>query len=374
MPLIEPTTTEIRDTLIANIEARLGQVIPLLPKSVWHVLSTALAGIIVTVYKFGSWQFLQIFPQTAETESLERWGGLVGISRTPALAARIEFQGTGEDGKKILTGSRIIDNSSGIVYIVDSDVTIAAGVGTTTMIANSTGTIGNVANGKILAFVTPLPGIDNKVTITDTIDLGVDVENLEVYRGRVVDRFRKVPQGGAYVDYELWAKAVPTIINAYPYSGDIEGTVDLYVESSVDPDGIPSAGEITQVETSVNDSGRPVTAELFVLPIDRIAFQVDVIGLAPNTVGGDLTDAKASISAFLTQFFLDGEPFVDGLSSVNKSVLSQTDIIQIISLSLQTKNAFFDTATFEVAGSGDTITRFNLGQGEKAKLDSVVYI
>ena len=239
MALQEPTTNEIRDTLIANIEARLGQDVPILPKAVWRVLAAAIAGVIIILYKFGSYQFLQMFPQTADEDSLARWGDLVGIIRSPAEAARIEIQCTGEDGRVILTSSRIINNTTGITYLVDADATIVGGVATTTMVATSTGSVGNVSDGKVLSFVTPLPGVDNNVTVTDTIDVGLDIENLEVYRGRVVDRFRKIPQGGAFADYEAWALEVPTIINAYPYSGDLEGTVEVFSESNQDPDGFP---------------------------------------------------------------------------------------------------------------------------------------
>lgn len=370
----EPTVNEIRDILIANIESRLGQSVPLLPKAVWRVLAIAIAGIFVILYKFGSFQFLQIFPQTAGEEFLERWGNLVDINRSPAEGARIEIQCTGENGQVILTSSRIVNNLNGVVYLVDADATIVGGVAITTMIATKSGEIGNVSNGKVLSFVTPINGIDNKCTVTDTIDVGIDKENLDIYRGRVVDRFQKPPQGGAFTDYEQWAKEVATIINAYIYSGETEGTVEVFIESDAGVDGIPSAGEITQVEDSINQvDRRPVTAELFVLPIIRTPFKVKVFGLVPNTPGDDLTDAKASILSFLTQYFLNGEPFIEGLSVINKSVLAQTEVIEIISLSLQTKNASFDTATFEVSGSGDLQTRFNLGQGEKSKLDSVEY-
>lgn len=364
MALQEPTTNEIRDTLIANIESRLGQIVPIMPKAVWRVLAAAIAGIFTTLYKYGSWQFLQMFPQTADEESLEQWGNLVNIIRTPAESARIEFGCTGEDGSQILTSSQIINNLTGVVYIVDADQTIAGGVAIITAVAATAGSVGNVSNGKTLSFVTPLLGIDNNCIVTDTIVIGVDKEDLEVYRGRVVDRFRKTPQGGSYADYEMWSVEVASIINAYPYSGAIEGTVNVFIESNVGVDGIPSAGEITQVEDSINlPDRRPVTAEVFVLPIIRTAFTVRVLGLSPST-----TEAKDSIESLLTQFFLDREPFVEGLSIINRSLIAQTEIIQIVSLALQVHNATFNTATFEVTAIGDSLVSYNLDQGEKSKL------
>jgi len=369
MSLNEPTTKEIFEQIINNIEATLGQTIPILPKAAFRVLSSAIAGVFTILYKFASWQFLQIFPSTADEESLERWGELVGIIRTPAVQARIEILCTGTDGSEVLTGTRIIDNISGVVYLVDSDVTIAGGVGTTTMIATVGGSIGNVSNGTLLSFVTPLPGIDNKCTVNNTIDAGIDKESVDIYRGRVVDRFRKVPQGGAFADYEAWAVEVADIINAYPYSGDVEGTVEVFSESGTEVDGIPNPTQLQAVLDSINlPDRRPVTAEVFSLPIIRVAFDVTIFGLDP-----DNAEAKDLISTRLTQFFLSKEPFIDGLSNINNSVISQSEITGVISAALQTTESDIDSAVFEVEGTGDTLIRYNLGQGEKAKLANIVY-
>lgn len=369
MSLNEPTTKEIFDQIINNIEATLGQAIPLLPKAAFRVLSSAIAGVFTILYKFASWQFLQIFPSTADEESLERWGELVGIIRTPAVQAQIEIECTGTDGAEVLTGTRIVDNISGVVYLIDSDVTIAGGVGTTTMIATQGGSIGNVTNGTLLSFVTPLGGINNKCTVTDTIVTGIDKEDVDVYRSRVVDRFRKVPQGGAFADYEAWAVEVADIINAYPYSGDVEGTVEVFSESGTEVDGIPNASQLQAVLDSINlPDRRPVTAEVFSLAIIRTSFEVTVFGLDP-----DNTEARDLIEARLTQLFLSKEPFVDGLSIINNSVISQSEITGVISAALQTTESDIDSAVFEVTGTGDTLIRYNLGQGEKSKLGSVVY-
>jgi uncharacterized phage protein gp47/JayE len=370
MALQEPTTKEIFDQIIANIEARLGQTIPILPKATFRVLSLALAAVFMILYKFGSWQFLQIFPSLADEDSLQEWGEIVGIFRNPAEAARLEIEVSGTDGQVVRTGTRLINNLQNTVYIVESDVTISGGVGTTIMISVTAGAIGNLDNGSQVSFETPLPGVDKKATVTDTVEQGVDQESLEFYRERVVNRFRQTPQGGALADYRAWALEVTTIINAYPYSGDIEGTVLVFTESSVSPDGIPNPTELQEVLDSINQPDRrPVTAEVFSLPIVRTPFDVTVLGLSPDT-----PESRDIIETLLAQYFLEREPFIEGLDNIDKSLISQTEIIQIISLALQTTNASFDTAIFEVSGTGDTLTRYNLGQGEKSKINIVSYI
>lgn len=68
MSLQTPTTKEISDNIIAQLEASLNQSIPLLPKSFLRVLSKALAGVFVLLYKYGGFMFLQVFVRTASAK------------------------------------------------------------------------------------------------------------------------------------------------------------------------------------------------------------------------------------------------------------------------------------------------------------------
>ena len=52
MSLSTPTTQEVGDNIIAQLEASLNQSIPLLPKAFVRVLAKALAGVFILLYKF----------------------------------------------------------------------------------------------------------------------------------------------------------------------------------------------------------------------------------------------------------------------------------------------------------------------------------
>nr|MCH9737100.1 hypothetical protein [Actinomycetes bacterium] len=61
MSLTTPTTKEISDNIIAQLEASFSQTIPLLQKAFFRVLSTVLAGVFILLYKYGGFMFLQMF-------------------------------------------------------------------------------------------------------------------------------------------------------------------------------------------------------------------------------------------------------------------------------------------------------------------------
>jgi hypothetical protein len=89
MSLQTPTTKEISESIIAQLEASLNQSIPLLPKSFLRVLAKTLAGVFVLLYKYAGFMFLQMFVQTASAKQttvngktftpLTQWGRLIGV-------------------------------------------------------------------------------------------------------------------------------------------------------------------------------------------------------------------------------------------------------------------------------------------------------
>ena len=89
MSLSTPTTKEISDNIIAQLEASLNQAIPLLPKSFLRVLSKVLAGVFILLYKYVGFMFLQIFVDAASASATEvngktvvpltAWGRLIGV-------------------------------------------------------------------------------------------------------------------------------------------------------------------------------------------------------------------------------------------------------------------------------------------------------
>ena len=79
-----PTAAEIKARIKSDIENKINQTTPALPKAFNDVLAGALAGLILLLYQAILWTYRQIFPTTADITALELLGALVNITRLPA--------------------------------------------------------------------------------------------------------------------------------------------------------------------------------------------------------------------------------------------------------------------------------------------------
>src|SRR5690606_13810784 len=82
------------------------------------------------------------------------------------------------------------------------------------------GELGNLLVGDEVEFANPLPNVARTATVTSIVSSGEDAELEADYRARVIQKFQKRPQGGAYADYQLWGEEADGIVNVYPYTRD----------------------------------------------------------------------------------------------------------------------------------------------------------
>lgn len=392
MSLTTPTTKEISDNIIAQLEASLNQTIPLLPKSFMRVLAKTLAGVFVLLYKYGGFMFLQIFVQTASMNEtvvngktiipLVEWGRLIGIGDpVAATQAELSITVTVENQTGILpSGTQLVNADNGVTYITIGAVTLNAATVAATIRAVSdqsggggAGAIGNLDPGAIVSFANPLANVARDAVVVSQIVTGADGESNEAYRQRIVDRFQKLPQGGAYSDYELWGEEVAGIVNIYPYTSDNPGQVDVYVEASTDtdPDGIPTPAQLQAVLDSIEKdqnglaSRRPANALANTLPITRVGFDVTVYDL----VADNLATVQADIQSAVTDFFINAAPFIDGLTVPPRlDRITRTALIGLIEDIVTAANGTFTTVTFIQTTLTGSLEIYVLQQGEKAKL------
>ena len=293
MALSTPTINEIAANIISDIEAEYSQTIPILAKAVFRIWAFIQAGIFIVLYKFGTENFKQRFVQTSNSTFLALLGEQVGVVRTPSQI----WKGTGTvpvttTGGVIQAGTQLVNNQTGVVYIVNpSKAIVLSPTETLTLQSTVGGDISNLIIGDTLTFVNPQSGIGNTVTIDTVTQEGADAEPLEQYRQRVLDRYQKQPQGGALADYELWAEETVNVINAYPYAATTPGEVEVFIEVDNQTDGIPTAPQLAAALESINfdpvtgkANRRPVTAEVTTLAIIRTTFTAEVQGLNPDSL------------------------------------------------------------------------------------------
>lgn len=398
MSLDTPTTNEIYASIISQIEAAIGQTVPLLPKAFIRVLAKALAGVFILLYKYAGFIFLQIFVATATNNPttingvivrpLTFWGRLFGVG-DPVNATNAELQidiTVVNQVGSLASGTQLTSNKNQVIYSLKNAVLLDAAtvVGEVVAIGDPEGTggagvQGNLDPGDTLSFVTPLADVLRDTEVTAQLVTAADGETDDAYRQRVQDRAANQPQGGAYADYEQWGEEVAGIINTYPYAG-APGEVDVYSEatpaSSGSPDGIPTQAQLDAVAESIelNVSGlatrRPVTAFVNSLPITRTGFDVTVEGLS---VSG-LAEVQSEIETAITLYFTNREPFIDGLTRPPRTDrITENDLIAIVTDSVSARNGTFDSVTMTLAGSPTILNTYTLNEGEKAKLSSIAW-
>lgn len=398
MALVTPTTSEVDAAIIAQLEASLNQTIPLLPKSFMRVLSRVLAAVFITLYKYSGFIFLQMFVQTATIKTtnvngrdlspLIQWGRLIGVG-DPAAAIQAEMQITvivSQQTGTLPSGTQLIGATNGITYLTIGAVALSAATVTILVRAssdqaggNGAGAIGNLDVGALMTFVNPLPNVEREATVLNEIVTGADGEATEVYQQRILDRFQKQPQGGAYADYEMWAVEPAGILHAYPYTSPFPGQVDIYIEATVassgDPDGFPTAAQLLQANDSIIfdlagvPNRRPANALSNTFSITRVGFDVIVSGL--NVL--DQATVQANIIVALTDYFLDREPFIPGLSiEPRKDQITNAAVVGIVQDIVSAASGIFGSAIIEKDGT--PITLFALGVGEKAKVLTVGFV
>jgi uncharacterized phage protein gp47/JayE len=401
MSLITPTTQEINDNIIAQLEAVLNQTIPLLPKSFLRVLSKTLAAVFILLYKYGGFMFLQIFVQTASSinttvngkivNPLTEWGRLIGVGDpVSATNAELLIDISVEVQTGLLpSGTQLVNSNNGVTYITVGSILLDAAVVQATIKAVSdqaggggAGAIGNLDPGSIVSFANPLANISRDAVVNSQTVTGANAESTEIYRQRVIDRFQKRPQGGASADYEIWGEEVAGIINIYPYTGDCPGQVDVYVEatpeSSGDPDGIPTVAQLQAVLDSINfdenglASRRPANALVNTFPITRVGFDCTVTGLVVD----NLATVQSQIQDAVEDFFISAEPFIDGLTIPPRlDRITRAALIGLVEDIVTAANGTFTTVSFSETTIAGSLELYILQQGEKAKLStSVVFI
>jgi len=366
-----PTTQEIRDRIITDIESQIGQTTPSFYKAFNRVLATALALVYVIIYKYGCWAYQQIFTVTQDDESLERKGAQYGIARVAATTARLTANVTGTIGQFIPEGTTYRGSVNGLIYAVETTVEFITGSAVITINCLTPGAAGNLLVGGTLTIMSPIPSVDNSATVASVLTTAADRESLEAYRTRISDFEKRPPQGGALTDYILWAREVAGVTRAFAWGkrevGSItQGYVCVYPLTDNYASRIPDSAKLAEVLAYIDSPSRaPCQAvAIEVLAMTERTFTVTFSALSPNTA-----DIRSAITANITSFLLSREP---------KQFLDQLDVRNVISRSMIEavcieSGAEYMTLALCINGNASPIESHTLAYNELCKLSSVTF-
>ena len=397
MSTTPPTIADLNDQIVASMESRLGQAIPLLPKGFIRVLSVVLASLFVILYKFAAYNALQPFVKYADTSEttyngttlipLLELGRELGVDDpTEATKAELNITVVATAATTLGAQEQLVGATNGFVYLTKTSTELVIGDNTVEVIAasdqaggNGAGADGNLVAGDTLVFVTPLNGVNSVATVESQLVTAADAETWETYRQRILDRKQKQPQGGAYADYQQWGEAVAGILSIYPYTSSYPGQVDLYVEATVassgSDDGIPTTAQLEAVLAAVeyDEAGlatrRPAGAAVNAYAITRKGFTVAVSGIADVS---DVSSVQTDIESALTQYFANAEPYIPGLSvPPRKDRITSGGVSGVVDDIVSAAGGYYASVSLLVEGEATTV--YTLGIGEKAKLTEVTY-
>jgi uncharacterized phage protein gp47/JayE len=386
------TLSQIREDIIADLEAQYGDSIPLVGKVFLNALATVQAGKLKLMYLAIGLLQKNIFVDTADSESsggtLERYGRIkLGRNPFPATAGQYEVSITGTIGG-VIPGQTIFksnDDSSnpGRLYVLDSDFELESSPDTITLRALTSGLDGKLEIGDELTSTTPLTDASDDATVTSETVEPLSAEDLEEYREKTLEAYRLEPQGGAAADYRLWAFDVQGVAKVYPYATSGEtNEVDVYVEAtqadSTDGHGTPTqdildeVAEVIEFDPDTTKSleerwRRPLGVfEVNVLAITPKPIEIEIVGLV-----GATEDDELLIETALEDMIDEIRPFVAGADVLdNKNDIIDTNKI-IAEILGAVPGAIFDSVELRV----DTVvvSTYTFTGGEIPYLDNVYF-
>ena len=282
MPFTRPTLPQLIERNITDLESRLPGTDARLRRSNLNVLARMMAGAVHGLYGAMDFIALQVFPDTAEAEYLDRWASIWGITRKAAAKAQGPITLTGLTGSIVPAGT-VLTRSDSAEFTVDANTTLVAGTATAQVTASVAGAAGNTAAASALSFVSPVAGVNTAAVVAaGALVNGSDMETDDGLRDRLVARIQDAPHGGADFDYVNWAKEVAGVTRAWVYPQELgAGTVTVRFVRDDDASPIPDGAEVAAVQSYIN-ARRPVTAVVTVAAPTAVALNF-TIGVTPNT-------------------------------------------------------------------------------------------
>jgi uncharacterized phage protein gp47/JayE len=305
---VTPTLRQVREQVRDDVTMALSGA-AVVGNTVLRVMSDAQAGLARLILKMLDWLALQLMPDTAEREWLDRHGqiwlvnadGSLGRKNATLASGTVGF--TGDEGIVIPAGTGLIA-PTGDTYETLEFLTLPANTITTpaevAVRALNPGASGNQPSGSTLTLTVPIDGVSSDVVVID-LRGGEEIETDEQLRARVLARIRQPPMGGDADDYVQWAMKIPSVTRAWCAPREMGmGTVTLrfMVDAlRADTGGYPNADDINVVKTYL-DTVRPVAVrDFFVMapvsePIDfGLSLTHDSIALRAQV--------EASVSAMI---------------------------------------------------------------------------
>lgn len=297
-PPLPDLITQIRNDILSRFEGD-----EVLRRANAEVYSRAAAAAVNSLYGYLDYLARNILPDLADETWLYRHGTMKKCPRKQAAASVgwVRWDGAADD---IKIGSGVeVQRGDQVTFITTAAVTAAGGVLRVPVECETVGVEGNTDDGITLTLVSPVQGLSS-AGVADTITGGTDVEDMEQWRARIIDRWYYMPQSGADPDYVVWAESVQGITRAWTLRNWMgPGTVGVLCATDDDTNPIPTDQQIQNVYDYIQPKSPVAGSSLFVFgpTVKAIDFQI--------LVNPDNDDTRAAVQSEIKAWLRrDGEP------------------------------------------------------------------
>jgi len=277
--LTEQTEEAIRQRMLERLPSDLDQ-------SEGSFAWDALAPVAIELAQAAIWAqevLRRGFAQTTFGQYLDLRAEEHGLFRRPAVAATGSVVFAGVPGTVIPAGTRLSTASTSTSPAITFRTTEAATIPDSGSVevrieAETPGVRGNVAAGSIRFMASPIQGVAS-VTNPAPTSGGVDQEDDESLRARLLQRMAAPPASGTRSDYVRWALEVPGVggVSVVPVKYG-PGTVSVAI---IDMQGQPASPELVQaVQDHIAPDGplggglAPIGADVRVEPATAVVINV----------------------------------------------------------------------------------------------------
>jgi uncharacterized phage protein gp47/JayE len=292
MPWSRPALATLITRVATDMQSAMSGVNAFLRRAMLTITGRAVAGAAHGLYGHQVYMANQLMLDKCDADFLARWAAILGKPRNAAKASTGPVIITGNNAMTVDAGTILI-RSDGWEYTFNADATIANGTVSGTITATTAGASGDCTAGMTLTFASPVAGVNASVTVgTAGIGGGADVEDIEDWRARVIQRLSDPPKAGTSSDYIEWAESVSGVTRAWCYPKELgPGTVTVRFMTDDAPDGpFPDTAAVAAVQAYINS----------VCPVDATVTVVAPIALPLNPSIHLIPDTAANRTAVTT--------------------------------------------------------------------------
>ena len=286
----------------------------------------AVAAQIWGLYSQAEWLSRQCFPQTAQGEYLDRHAAIRGLERKGAVRATgsIRFSVDAATGADLTIQAGTVCATAGMVRFETLEEAILPGGSTYVEVparAVEPGTGGNVPAGSVLVMTVPPVGVQSCIN-TAPFTGGTDAEQDEALRQRVLETYRRMPNGANAAFYEQGALSFDQVAacTVLPRKRG-RGTVDVVVATMA---GIPDDALVKELQDYFEER-REIAVDVEVKK--PTVKNLDVSVQIQVGEGYESDQVKAYVTQALTDFF-SGERLGKNtlMAELNRLVFSQKGV------------------------------------------------